>query len=163
MTFPLLKLPPELRNRIYEFAVPSPNVVNLEPWTFCWMPRGSGTPPIDQTLVAQPALSKTCRQIRAEALTIFYTSTVFLMDDYLDNRAAIEPWLVAIGGENRARLRQVYIEHELDAEECCFHGIAGEDVSLESVMARDDVKALLDEWRGRHMGGKVLRMTFGQD
>ncbi|KAK3713455.1 rRNA-binding ribosome biosynthesis protein rpf2 [Vermiconidia calcicola] len=157
--FPLLELPPELRNRVYEFAVLSPHVVNLK----LWDTNGRYAPWIDQSLVAQAPLTKTCRQIRAEALAIIFSSTVFLMGHYLANWAAVKPWLVAIGRENRARLRQVYIEHELDADECCYHGIAGEDVRLEGVLARDDVKALLGESRERRMGGKVLHMTFGQD
>ena len=162
-TSPLLKLPPELRDRIYEFAVLSPHVVILTRWTVdvSWDMYGSA--PIDRSLVAQPALTKTCRQIRAEALAVFYSSTTFLVLDHVARRTVAEAWLVAIGRENRARPRQVYTDYEVDAEEWCYHDIAGEDVRFESVMPRDDVRELLGRWRGRHVGGKVLRMTFSQD
>ncbi|KAK5111956.1 hypothetical protein LTR85_011703 [Meristemomyces frigidus] len=57
---PLLALPAELRNRIYEFALLEQETVH-----------------VDDNL-RRPALLDTCRQIRSEALRLWYTENAFL-------------------------------------------------------------------------------------
>ncbi|KAK3713460.1 hypothetical protein LTR37_008418 [Vermiconidia calcicola] len=58
----LQKLPAELRNRIYELALPRSEVVHAAYRSAEYVePR-----------VKQPALTRTCKQIRAEALPLFY-------------------------------------------------------------------------------------------
>lgn len=57
--FPLLELPAELRNMVYEFVLTSPSALQRP---------------------AQPALTMACRQVRDEALPLFYSSNVFSFD-----------------------------------------------------------------------------------
>jgi len=66
---PLARLPPELRNRIYEFALSQPS-----PLATTWQPevkKFTAFPP----LAGRPsplALTTTCRQVRIECLQLFY-------------------------------------------------------------------------------------------
>jgi len=55
---PLLQLPPELRNRIYRYALISDVRLELE-------------------RLSRPALTDTCRQVQAESLPIFFTDSSF--------------------------------------------------------------------------------------
>ena len=66
--FPLLELPPELRNKIYEFAVVSNRALFLREahWHYsgCW------------ENAAQPALTRVSCQLRSEVLPIFYGQNI---------------------------------------------------------------------------------------
>lgn len=65
MAVSLLDLPAELRNQIYHYAV-----VNLERILI-------DLSNLDGTNTKQPALTKVCRQVRAEATTIYYLENRF--------------------------------------------------------------------------------------
>lgn len=117
-TSPLLALPAELRNRIYELVLIKE--VCIEVIIYC----------IDGCIikelqsqhlanrVQQPPLTRTCRQLREESLSIFYTGNVFLIrrsngDSHLDHGShddeePLVRWLSAIGAEKRSWLRQFY-------------------------------------------------------
>lgn len=102
---PLFRLPAELRNIIYEMALPEdhPISVGTTPWySSTTVPPGTGT---------QPALTRTCRAIRHEALPIFYAENVFITSlAHPINEAWMRRWLHAIGPRNRKALQQVHIE-----------------------------------------------------
>lgn len=70
----LLSLPAELRLKIWEYALISPGLINL-------IPKDS-PPTINaktcQLQVQQPSLLRTCRQVRGEALAIFYERNDFM-------------------------------------------------------------------------------------
>ncbi|KAK5725041.1 hypothetical protein LTR17_013332 [Elasticomyces elasticus] len=61
LPFPFLRLPPELRNNIYELCIPRGNARVPSP-CHChqWDPA------------VEPAITKVCREIRSESLPIFY-------------------------------------------------------------------------------------------
>lgn len=65
--FRFLDLPPELRNRIYEYCVTSPDDLLLP--AAC---RHSSEPQ-----AVQPPITRTCRQVRGEALPLFNQLNVF--------------------------------------------------------------------------------------
>ena len=64
---PLFKLPPELRNNIYEFAVDQ-----SDKYGYCTVTKQTGIP--------EPALLSTCKAIRKEAIGIFYATNKFKLD-----------------------------------------------------------------------------------
>lgn len=64
---PLLALPAELRNRIYEFAIVESTPIDMV------MRKRTGSD-------AQPGLTRTCRQIRQETLQMFFQDNVFRFD-----------------------------------------------------------------------------------
>lgn len=67
----LLKLPAELRNYIYELAIVQPSGIVIGPWR--------KLPPSKEPQ-KQPALTRTCRQVRSEALPIFYGKNVLELE-----------------------------------------------------------------------------------
>ncbi|KAK3645658.1 hypothetical protein LTR56_003741 [Elasticomyces elasticus] len=75
--FPFLRLPPEIRNRIYELCIPSgyehslPSSVRCRSWHH------------QQT--DEPAVSKTCREVRCETLPIYYNCNTFNFHALLHN------------------------------------------------------------------------------
>ena len=94
------KLPPELRNRIYEFALLQRTPIVI----ICQQACGQHS----RRHAMQPALSRTCRLLRKETLPIFYGQHTFLIAFY-PHAPAAEAWLSAIGLENLGLLRNVLI------------------------------------------------------
>ncbi|KAK4546753.1 hypothetical protein LTR36_001485 [Oleoguttula mirabilis] len=84
----LLELPPELRNHIYELALPTvARWSAIEKYTESDLPNH------------QPALTRVSRQIRAEALPLYYhnlTVELLVSSDY-DALDDCEAWLEATG------------------------------------------------------------------
>lgn len=96
-SFPLLKLPPEIRNRIYILVVGQPSPITLcstsgdvdlvfhsKGHVKSWKPssrrRSSPYEPPDWKnlpLRAQPAITRVSRQLRAESLPLFYSINTF--------------------------------------------------------------------------------------
>ncbi|KAK5126497.1 hypothetical protein LTR08_004762 [Meristemomyces frigidus] len=64
-------LSPELRNYVYELVVKEASTIDV-------------TSP-EQIAVGQPALTRTCRQIRSESLPLYYGINHFLLDKYCYN------------------------------------------------------------------------------
>ena len=98
--FRFLDLPPELRNRVYEEILVSPHTCKIpsicgvhQSWT--WLD------PIKENILT---LS---RQVRAEALSIYYGCNTFEAHIHRTDFAFFTGWLTAIGEENRLRLRKV--------------------------------------------------------
>lgn len=102
---PLLRLPAELRNRIFELVVGQQKTVAV------WKHRGTNHwgRPIAERLTSnlnrqgiRPALLRTSRQIRRETVAVFYSTTVFMINmaetqDFEDLRKnnfdQVEAWL----------------------------------------------------------------------
>ena len=104
---PFLKLPAELRNRIYEEALIRTKTVHLT------------------TLEAKPSwrcpdLLHTCQQLRSEASTIYYSGNTFRVlalketNSYEDSEKscslALVRWLHAMDRADRMLLRKVYLD-----------------------------------------------------
>ncbi|KAK5124260.1 hypothetical protein LTR85_001963 [Meristemomyces frigidus] len=97
---PLLALPPELRNHIYEDTIADgENVIIAE----------------DGTMQSQPSLLLTCRQIRAESLPLYYDNT-FRLTISDDDKATAIAWLHSLApNEHGSRIRALIIEISFDA------------------------------------------------
>lgn len=65
MAVSLLDLPAELRNQIYHYVVVDPERISID------------LSNLDGPNTKQPALTKVCRQVRAEAITIYYLDNKF--------------------------------------------------------------------------------------
>jgi len=77
---PLLQLPPELRNRIYEACLLADGVIDVA----------------DKDEIEEPALLATCKEVRNEATAIFYGGNTFTHAEGQWEGAAYE-WLYRIG------------------------------------------------------------------
>lgn len=105
-TAPLLKLPAELRNQIYELCITF-DVQTLKVHSHVKL-RGNGRFSYNQDRcapfwVTEPALLHVSRAIRAEASSIFYGMQTFPVYHAFTLRA----WLFCLGPERRALLRRV--------------------------------------------------------
>ena len=143
-TSPLLRLPAETRNHIYELVVIDDDTLDLNTpvathpcpleddedyWSYS-NPYNHPCNPCHihyhncslnrrfiQTLVTQPALTRTCRTIRQEALPLFYSENVFVTKGENDGRmeldngidGATREWLKAIGARQRSLVGHVYV------------------------------------------------------
>ncbi|KAK3071241.1 Tap42 interacting protein [Teratosphaeriaceae sp. CCFEE 6253] len=67
-TFPFMKLPPELRNHVYELCMSPGTQYNA-------IPGACGCYQKDTRCIRAPPITETCRQIRTEALPVFYICT----------------------------------------------------------------------------------------
>ncbi|CAK4031697.1 Hypothetical predicted protein [Lecanosticta acicola] len=72
--FMLLKLPGELRNQIIRLAVLDDHQQPINLLRLQWTQDRTGYSPV---LIAEPALSRTCRALRREALSIYYAENLF--------------------------------------------------------------------------------------
>ena len=78
---PLLRLPGELRNRIYEHALADSFIEPMSyQRTVSRHPRESSNPPMSATV----SLIRTCRQTRSEAEPLFFAHTTFGFDSRYD-------------------------------------------------------------------------------
>ncbi|KAK4904195.1 hypothetical protein LTR66_017933 [Elasticomyces elasticus] len=80
---PLFSLPPELRNRIYQYGLRDQLSIGA-----CWH---------------QPPITRVNRQMREESLSLFYATTAFVAHQKTD----IAGWLHAIGETNASRIRRI--------------------------------------------------------
>lgn len=98
--FRLFDLPPELWAYICLLAV-----TFLEPII---VTDARDTHKRNYGLVTRPAVTRTCKLLRAECLHHYYQSNVFFLEErlgFLESR----PWLIAIGRSNRAQLRNLWL------------------------------------------------------
>lgn len=108
---PLARLPPELRNRIYERAV-----ALSEPITTLWWPDTEKFSAVRRSRPTRRypfALAQTCNAIRSETLKLTYNLNdveLRVLDaDDAGYEHAVRTFLSAIGPENEAVLRSVTI------------------------------------------------------
>ena len=117
-SFPFMALPPELRNRVYEFLF-SDGLIHITPAALYQRPI-ERYPTQDETteevakLVMQPAITRTNGVLRREALPVFYEATIFYLPvgGYCFVNKAVVVWLSAIGPENRLAIRKLYVRGE---------------------------------------------------
>lgn len=107
-----LDLPPEIRNTIYELALRLENANNYDYEWYGVRPN-------------QPVLTQTCRQIRLEALPMFYATTRFsggLCFGWSENWPVEDigwlRWLKAIGPERSKLLRCLVLYCEWHDNQC---------------------------------------------
>lgn len=114
---PLLQLPPELRNRIYnEVLIGESSVQIHQPCNDHTVKFGNRFP---------PALLQTCRTIRGEANQLYFgLNTFILVCEPLSSLRAcawtscLTKWLLLVGEEARSLLQKVYIEPGWDRLHC---------------------------------------------
>ncbi|KAK5121501.1 hypothetical protein LTR85_005334 [Meristemomyces frigidus] len=100
----LLKLPAELRNRIYEEVLLDSEFTNIRS-------RGG------ISIWHAPAILQTCRTIRIEAKAMYYGSSIFFFSLPMNasrwaerNLQHLKLWLHAIGAEQSSLLQRVYLD-----------------------------------------------------
>ena len=111
----LLKLPAEIRNRVVRLAVVEDNSIALfnsrfAPWrTYCHWKQV-------QEPFAEPALLSVCKQIRNEALPVFYGCNIFsdtLYRETAENMVKTpklwSPWVSRLTLEKQAMLKTIWI------------------------------------------------------
>ncbi|TKA81415.1 hypothetical protein B0A49_00654, partial [Cryomyces minteri] len=91
--FPFLKLPPELRNRIYKLVLIRRWPIIADIWFM---------------VVDPPALTQVCQQLRRETLPIFYGANKFA-GDVIGDQNSLLLWFRSIGHENCRLIRQLQI------------------------------------------------------
>jgi len=91
----LLELPPELRNTIWTLACGDSKI---NPPRYGLILNDDPLSPEPASMINQPAITRTCRQIRAEALPIYYAITHFMVfPGPRHNLQALHDWLSIIG------------------------------------------------------------------
>ena len=111
---PLARLPPELREYIYELVLRDPSHLTVH--------LSSGRPKLSQPSAFRHhplALAQTCAQLRDESLSIFFRINTFALEtDHITTHHpgyglrtswlnTLRQWLDAIGDDNRRQLRDV--------------------------------------------------------
>jgi hypothetical protein len=86
-----MRLPPEIRNLIYEHVFRSPFAVTMS----------------DQAI--EHSLTRTCRKVRAESLTMFFTMTSFNAHLADGPVAPLMRWLQALKSENALAIKQLHL------------------------------------------------------
>lgn len=118
---PLLSLPAELRNYIWELVVVRDQPIDATPVAQYISPS------YVQGLVKQPPLSQVCRSVRQEVVSIFYGSNDFIAGLKFEQDAVnLEKWLTAIGERNRGYMKCFLVQERVHGEfedrqgcECC--------------------------------------------
>ncbi|KAK5116336.1 hypothetical protein LTR85_009308 [Meristemomyces frigidus] len=119
---PLARLPPELRNRIYELALTRELPIDVSVNNNYKLPSGpyqasarSGPPTLwvkEAVMDGYLGLTKTCRSIRAETLKLFYAMNSFVFEASADHHtlSALDYFRRAIGEQSAAALPLVIIK-----------------------------------------------------
>ncbi|KAK0252539.1 hypothetical protein LTS09_012440 [Friedmanniomyces endolithicus] len=123
----LMTLPPELRNRIWELCIGDTTSIPKEPRSqhFVILAKGRSLADV-QRAVKQPPLTRVCRQIRGEALSMFYNGRTFVWrrsdresgvnpyarGDGPEDVCAVVRWVRAAGDRNRGWLGSVVLQYE---------------------------------------------------
>ncbi|RSL87143.1 hypothetical protein CDV31_016305 [Fusarium ambrosium] len=115
---PFLKLPRELREKIYGFAFPQRElgIKNVDAFDHLCFPAAVGDPSgFFFQLGEEPAILKASRQIRQEALPFAYRNTAFCLDDMDD----VVKVLVAAGHIGRSNITSLQFPWESKNEIEC--------------------------------------------
>ena len=105
----LLKLPAELRNRIYRLALISDEPVHIYVKLRCETVGSSEYSTTAYT--SEPAFLATCKDIRKEALAVFYGGNIFRTP--FPSTDIWQPWLLNIAPEKRRLLNNVRVHDRL--------------------------------------------------
>jgi hypothetical protein len=134
----LLAIAPELRNSIYEYTLIAPEPLNTVKRISRFssekgaMIRGS-------EFRQEPALLWTCKQIRAEALPIFYGANTF--HDSAQDIGGF--WFLRhLTAEKRAVLRALRVSYRFDRFDRAWTNIPKEQTSLKALLKWDPFKCL---------------------
>ncbi|KAK4495536.1 hypothetical protein PRZ48_013868 [Zasmidium cellare] len=101
-----VKLSGELRNHIYRFCLVQEHMVSLS--------INDGM----HRVVQEPSILKACRQVRLEALSIYYSENIFSCTIHWNlGRTRLEDWFQAIG-PSRASLIKSFIQIKRVSDEC---------------------------------------------
>ena len=111
----LLNLPPEIRNLISEFVVVKPSRIELlVHFTKKKRKNLNYSHAVMSPVVAQPAYTRTCKQVRHEALPIFYLVNTFeyhfapvQSSVFLTEFTALSKWCATLEGKNQQALSEV--------------------------------------------------------
>ncbi|KAF2162642.1 hypothetical protein M409DRAFT_26883 [Zasmidium cellare ATCC 36951] len=140
----LLTLPPELRNKVYTLTLIQPTAIQISERSTAPSTAAQGAT-LHYNRLIEPALLFSCRQIRFEALPIFYGENVF----FTALKDAIAPWLLAIGPAKAGMVRHVWgFRPSRYFDYAWAKGLAG---GIERELAK----------AGCGLGGGVFRMPFG--
>ena len=108
---PILTLPPELRNRIYELVL----IENTRIDTYTWNQRPTkehlrGNSRVDfLEYRSEPALVQTCTTIREEGLPVFYGSNIF--ESILNKQTVWQYWLSNLRPEKSKMIRHLRVDN----------------------------------------------------
>lgn len=101
----LMRLPPEIRNLIYEHVFRSPFAVTMS----------------DQAI--EHSLTRTCKKVRAESLTMFFTMTSFNAHLADGPVAPLVRWLQVLKSENVLAIKQLHLWVS-DWQTCIFRHVS---------------------------------------
>lgn len=93
----LLRLPSELRNRIYELVCVEHGPIYVGDWAR--PPDGA----------VEPSLLRVCHQIRSEALSVFYGKNMFEANNSDEDRTSWKEWLVRLTREKVKMVRHIRV------------------------------------------------------
>ena len=139
-----LKLPAELRNRIYALGLIYKR--GIDTFTFArprrflnsnnWRYKANK---VMRFHVQEPSLLRTCKEVRKEALPMFYGGNIFghLMTMELDGRTQWQPWLLNLTSEKRRMLNTVHVRH--------YSSLAGLGVNTNGVRTLKEAHAWMEE------------------
>lgn len=151
---PLGRLSSELRNEIYELALTAD-----KPLTICTkLSLPSGTPRAPTG--SQPALTRVCRQVRKETLTMFYHTNTFLIEVCGPRPTGASPNLAREQKEVVAWLFGLERKHH--ASICNLHLTI--DMSLIASRYSPDWRGLMEvlesfHYHGKHEEEQKLKVT----
>lgn len=106
-SFPILKLPLEIRERIYYFTIPCRElgIKDVQLFTRCTFPSALGDlVGLSFQLGQEPAILQVSRQIRHEALAVAYRKTKLILDD-MDDLIRLLVAIGQVGRDNVASLQ----------------------------------------------------------
>ena len=144
--FRLLDLPTELWLHILACSVRRPCAID---------PTWKRVKHQQSRIVAQPPITRVCRQLRQEALPLFYHLNRFELH-HLHRTACTRDWLVAIGDANRRAMGSLTLHTDLGQEawvglfRTCGIVVEVEDIKDgcdESLVASSKVKTKMERWK----------------
>lgn len=113
----LLNLPRELRDAIYELALPRTGIREIS---------------VAPQKHFKPGLLQVSRQIRAETIPIHYTCKYFNVRVTADTLHVIEDWTASITSHELRSIRSAHFRFQLVVARC-DHGVDDRYVCLESI------------------------------
>lgn len=161
-----MDLPPELRARIYDFAVP--NTIVKVHWKSVSERRDTAIYRTTMTMLySQPALTRVSKQLRIETLPLFYDHSwfVFAIDSQADAAdLAMLRWLKALSPKSRSLMCMMDVECDERLLGALKDGLRWVFGIKDGDSLRGRVRAGLRS-RGKGMGSKggdrmTLTLTF---
>ena len=106
---PLLRLPAEIRNQIYDYVIGGQTYAVYEaslekPSYYLNRERGQGLHWHEQT-----ALSRTCRQFRHDTSLLFFQNNIF-MANYLNSSSAMKGWMHSLQPYHASAIQAILCE-----------------------------------------------------